>query len=225
MADKRGPKGPRNKVRQVVLVDGHPGCIFETKNRVSITIKYRLNDKEIIIRLGSIGPDKVNGLKQIPGIEVIEELKPYRRSKRLPSVIAVKTTKTSTQLTVAAIDQEALDRAVGNIARFLAENGSDIHERCQWVCKIDKGKPAETSSPAVQIEPVQKMKPVEEQTVKDRIMDYMKTRSSFSIREISSVLNIPEQIVRDVLVDLRFVIPERKSNKTKATMGMSHATG
>lgn len=230
MADKRGPKGPRNKVRQVVLVEGHPDCIFETKPRAVITIKHG----DTVIKLGNIGPEKIADLKGIPGIEVIEELKPHKHARKLPSVIAVKTTKTSTQLTVAAIDKGALDEAVGTLANYLSENGIDIHERCQWVCTIDKGKPEDTiqpepssvqaSTPSVQPDPapVQKSEtisltqPVEELTVKDRIMNYMKNRGSFSVSEISNVLDIPEKIVRDVLIELRFVIPgSRKARKTE----------
>lgn len=233
MADKRGPKGPRNKVRQVVLVDGHPNCIFETKPRTVITIKHG----STVIKMGSIGPKKIAGLKGIPGIEVIEELKPHKRARKLSSVIAVKTTKTSTQLTVAAIDKGALDKAVENLANYLSENGINIHERCQWVCSLDKGKPAETvqpepppvhaSTPSVQPDPssvqkresISQIQPAEdtEPTVKDRIMNYMKNKSSFSVSEISDVLAIPEKTVRDVLIDLKFVIPgTRKSRITKA---------
>jgi len=235
MADKRGPKGPRNKVRQVVLVDGHPDCIFEKKNRASVTIKYKSNDKEIVIKLGNIGPNKVDGLKQIQGIEVIEELKLSRRSRRLPSVIAVKTTKTSTQLTVAAVDEATLNEAVGDLAGYLSENGVAVHERCQWVCKLDKGKPPEivqqepspvqASIPSVHSNPapvqksISQIQPAEdtEQTDRDRIMNYLKNKSSFSVREISHVLDIPEQIVRDVLIDLKFVmLGAKKSRETKA---------
>lgn len=234
MADKRGPKGPRNKVRQVVLVDGHPDCIFETKPRTVITIKHG----DTVIKMGNIGPEKIAGLKGIPGIEVIEELKPHKHAKKLPSIIAVKTTKTSTQLTVAAVDKEALDKAVGNLANYLLANGGiDIHERCQWVCTLDKGKPAETvqpepssvqaSTPSVQPDPslVQKresilqIQPAEDTdlTVKDRIMNYLKNRASFNVREISDVLDIPEKIVRDVLIDLKFIMPgAKKSHKTGA---------
>jgi len=251
MADKRGPKGPRNKVRQVVLVDGHPDCIFETKPRTVITIKHG----STVIKMGNIGPEKIAGLKGIPGIEVIEELKPHKHAKKLPSIIAVKTTKTSTQLTVAAVDKEALDKAVGNLANYLSENGIDIHERCQWVCTLDKGKPAETVQPepssvqastlSVQPDPspVQKSisqdKPAEDtaHTARDRIMNYMKNKSSFSVREISGVLDIPEKVVRDVLIDLKFVMPgTRKSHRTEAiktvqkgrygtVMEIAHATG
>lgn len=231
MADKRGPKGPRNKARQVVLVDGHPDCIFETKPRAVITIKHG----DTVIKLGNIGPEKIAGLKGIPGIEVIEELKPHKHARKLSSVIAVKTTKTSTQLTVAAIDKEGLDKAVGNLADYLSENGIDIHERCQWVCTLDKGKPAETvqpehssvhaSTPSVQPDPspvqkiISQIQPAEvtEPMVKDRIMNYMKNRASFSVSEISNVLDIPEKTVRDVLIDLKFVMPgTRKSHRTEA---------
>lgn len=236
MADKRGPKGPRNKVRQVVLVEGHPDCIFETKNRSSVTLKYRLDDKEIVIKLGNIGPEKVDGLKQIQGINVIEELKPHKHARKLPSVIAVKTTKTSTQLTVAAVDQGALDKAVGNIANFLSENGSDIHERCQWVCKLDKGKPAETVQPSPVQESILHIQHAEP-TVRDRIMNHMKNKSSFSVSEISNELDIPEKTVMDTLIDLKFVMPQRKLRKTEAgvrtvqkgrygtVMEIAHATG
>lgn len=234
MVDKRGPKGPRNKARQVVLVDGHPDCIFETKPRAVVTIKHG----DTVIKMGNIGPEKTAGLKGIPGIEVIEELKPHRRAKKLSSVIAVKTTKTSTQLTVAAIDKEALDKAVGNLADYLSENGIDIHERCQWVCTLDKGKPAETaqpepssvhvSTPSVQPVPspvqnresILQIQPAEdiEQTVNDRIMNYLKNKTNFNIHEISNVLDIPEIIVRDVLIELKFVMPGRKSRKTEVVM-------
>lgn len=231
MAGKRGPKGPRNKVRQVVLVDGHPDCIFETKPRPVITIKHG----DTVIKLGSIGPEKTAGLKKIPGIEVIEELKPHKHAKKLPSVLYVKTTGTSTQLTVAAVDKEALDEAVGNLANYLSKNGIDIHERCQWVCTIDKGKPAETvqqepapvqvNAPSVQPDPspvqksISQIQPAEdtEPMVKDRIMNHLKNKSSFNVREISNVLDIPEKVVRDVLIDLKFVMPgTRKSHRTEA---------
>lgn len=232
MADKRGPKGPRNKVRQVVLVDGHPDCIFETKPRPVITIKHG----NTVIKIGCIGPEKIAGLKGIPGIEVIEELKSHKHAKKLPSVIAVKTTKTSTQLTVAAVDKEALDEAVGYLANYLLANGGiDIHERCQWVCTIDKGKHVETVQPdsspvqastlSVQPDPTPVQKSISqdklaedtETMVKDRIMNYLKSKSSFNVHEISQVLDIPEQTVRDVLIDLKFVLPgAKKSHKTGA---------
>lgn len=204
MADKRGPKGPRNKVRQVVLVEGHPDCIFETKPRLVITIKHG----DTVIPLGNMGPEKVKGLKAIPGIQVIEELKPHKRARKLPSVLYVKTTGTSTQLTVAAVDRPALDKAVGDIANYLLSNGIKIHERCQWVCTIDKGKPAE---PVQQLPaPVQKSisqdKPV---SINDRIMNYLKDKSSFSVRKISSDLNIPEETVRKTMIELGFAIPQK----------------
>lgn len=246
-------------------MDGHPDCIFETKPRTVITIKHG----DTVIKMGNIGHEKIAGLKGIPGIEVIEELKPHKHAKKLPSIIAVKTTKTSTQLTVAAIDKEALDKAVGNLANYLSENGIDIHERCQWVCTLDKGKPAETVqpepspvqaiTPAVQPEPtsvqaitpavqpdpspvqnresILQIQPAEDTdlTAKDRIMNYMKNKSSFNVREISQVLDIPEKIVRDVLIDLKFVLPgAKKSHKTETVMRkgrygtvmeIGHATG
>lgn len=210
MADKRGPKGPRNKVRQVVLVEGHPDCIFETKPRRVITIKHG----DTVISLGNMGPEKVKGLKAIPGIQVIEELKPHRRAKKLPSVLYIKTTGTSTQLTVAATDKISLNKAVGDLADYLSKNGLEIHERCQWVCTIDKGKPAEPVQPDTPPEPVQKStlqdKPA---SINDRIMNYLKDKSSFSVMKISSDLNIPEETIRKTMIEMGFVIP-RKPRQT-----------
>ncbi len=48
-------------------------------------------------------------------------------------------------------------------------------------------------------------------------MNYMKNRGSFNVHEISNVLDIPEKIVRDMLIELKFVMPgTRKSHKTEA---------
>lgn len=222
MTDKRGPKGPRNRARQVVLVEGHPDCIFETKPRIVITIKH----EDTVIPLGNMGPEKVKGLKAIPGIEVIEELKPHRRAKKLPSVLYIKTTGTSTQLTVAAVDKNALDRAVGNLSDYLAKNGLEIHERCQWVCTIDKGKPAEDpvqpgnqavqeSSHTISVQAARD--PV--LTISQRIMNYLKDKSSFSVKKISSDLDIPEKKVRETMIDLGFVIPGKSRVETLDATG------
>lgn len=131
--EKTGPKGPRNKVKQVILIEGHPESVFHNKQVEVCSIRLYKG----FLRLGSLGTDKVRELRELLGKRVVLEMKTKRHSKRIPGVLSIKTTKTSTSLTIGAVDQETLDKRVGEVAELL---GVPVQERCKWVCEIDKGK-------------------------------------------------------------------------------------
>lgn len=131
--EKTGPKGPRNKVKQVILIEGHPDSVFYYKQVEMCSIKLYKG----YLRLGSVGTDKVGELRELLGKRVVLEMRTKRHSKKIPGVLSIKTTKTSTSLTIGAVDQETLDRRVMEVAELL---GAPVQERCKWVCEIDKGK-------------------------------------------------------------------------------------
>jgi hypothetical protein len=141
--DKTGPKGPRNTVKQIISIEGHPECLFETKKRehVKITILGET------IKLGSVGAhkqkilNKLNGL--LSGVTVSEYIKPYRRAVKVPRAVTVKTTPTSTQITFAAPDDMGLAKRINEFADRMAKNkeGTLAIARCKWQCTIDLKKP------------------------------------------------------------------------------------
>lgn len=136
---KTGPKGPRNKVKQVVLVNGHPNCIFEEIQVSSCSLKFPAGT----IKMGNIGQGVAERLKEaLKGsvVELKEENKAKRRSIKLPGVLSVKTTPTNTLLTVGAETEESLNARVNNIHEYLSKYDVDIQERCHWICTIDKKK-------------------------------------------------------------------------------------
>lgn len=134
---KTGPKGPRNKVKQVVLVNGHPNCIFEEIQVSSCSLKFPAGT----IKMGNIGQGVAERLKEaLKGsvVELKEENKAKRRAIKLPGVLSVKTTPTNTLLTVGAESEESLNKRVNNIHEYLSKYDVDIQERCHWICTIDK---------------------------------------------------------------------------------------
>jgi hypothetical protein len=137
--EKTGPKGPRNKVKQVILIEGHPESIFYDKQVEVCSIKLHKG----YLKLGSIGTDKVRELRELLSKRVVLETKTKRHSRKIPGVLSIKTTKNSTSLTIGAADQEILDRRVREVAELL---GAPVQERCKWVCEIDKGKGREQVS-------------------------------------------------------------------------------
>jgi len=44
LKEKTGPKGPRNKVKQVILIEGHPESIFYDKE---VEVFYQAENKKI----------------------------------------------------------------------------------------------------------------------------------------------------------------------------------
>jgi len=132
-----GPKGPRNKVKQVVLVNGHPHCIFEDIK----TISYSLEFANGTIKMGNIGTNVAKELKAAligSPLLLTEENKTKRRAIKLPGVLSVKTTPTNTMLTVGADTEENLNIKVQNIHEYLSQYDIGIQERCHWICTIDK---------------------------------------------------------------------------------------
>lgn len=132
-----GPKGPRNKVKQVVLVNGHPNCIFEEKQVSSCSLIF----PEGTIKMGNIGHGVAERLKKAlngSSVELKEENKTKRRAIKLPGVLSVKTTPTNTLLTVGAESEESLNERVNNIHEYLSKYDVGIQERCHWICTIDK---------------------------------------------------------------------------------------
>ena len=134
---KTGPKGPRNKVKQVVLINGHPDCIFEEIQVSSCSLKFPAGT----IKMGNIGQGVAERLKEAlngSSVELKEENKTKRRAIKLPGVLSVKTTPTNTLLTVGAESEESLNTRVNNIHEYLRNYDVGIQERCHWICTIDK---------------------------------------------------------------------------------------
>ena len=135
-------KGLRYKEKQVVLVEGHPKCIFDNQESVSTTMTIN----NIEFKLGTLSDEKVEVLKSIPQIIVTQDKKSKRKALKLPHVISVKTTNTHTLLTVAAKDDENLMKYVNDVHEYLSNHKVESKERCKWTCTSDKGHPEQEFS-------------------------------------------------------------------------------
>ena len=131
---KTGPKGPRNKVKQVLLLEGHPDCIFTVIEQTTYTAVRGTT----VIPLGKIRKAIVDLIQEIPGIEIQENIHKARRATNLPGILNVKTTPSSTMLTVGADSEENLGTTISSLKEYFDKNNVQVTERCHWVCEFDK---------------------------------------------------------------------------------------
>ncbi|MDD3813258.1 MAG: hypothetical protein PHZ02_01320 [Desulfocapsaceae bacterium] len=136
MAEKTGPKSPRNKVERVLLIHGRPDFLYKESSQVYYSVK--IDGKEI--PLGKVGETVVDLLTKVPGAEVIKTNKKEKRPK-IPVGYGIKSIQKSgsgdTVVRISApTDEDLLDRITA-FEEYTSKNGYDIQERCLWVCKTD----------------------------------------------------------------------------------------
>lgn len=138
MADRRGPKGPRNKFKRNLMIEGHPEELFRERKHTYYSISF---DGKTVL-LGKIGPKAIELLKEIPGIQVIEEQKKGYSPIRMPHVQSIRKVGNNTAIVVAAPDEEKLRDYVITVKAQVARRGIDVEvtERCQWRCEVDPGE-------------------------------------------------------------------------------------
>lgn len=149
---KPGPKGPRAKVMRVLLIEGHPDCLYCEK----VENYYTLIWKDRSFSLGKCGSDIAAALKEMNTYaQVSSRVKKFQRTISLPEGIhaSVKKVSGNTHILVRAVSDNGLAEEIEKVKRFLENKGVKIIERCHWTCDFDPGskaapKPAPVQGPA-----------------------------------------------------------------------------
>ncbi len=129
----------RNKVKQVILIQGKPENLFKKKEVKSYTLKFK--DKEI--KLGHVSEDLINTIKDMNKYAIItskleEKLSPLSIPE-FPGLVFGKSGNNTT-ITIASDTEENLAVKVNNFTEHLLKQGIITSERCHWVCAFDKAK-------------------------------------------------------------------------------------
>lgn len=137
MAGKQD-RGVRNKVKQIILIDGHPDYLYENKTHISHTIIV----KGKVFNMGKINTDFINSIKDIPGIEVTSKNIVSKKVKGIDGFkgLKLRNLPDSTTIEMSAKTERDLAYKINDLRSNLLENGINSVERCSWVCVIDKAK-------------------------------------------------------------------------------------
>lgn len=194
MAGKQN-RGVRNKVKQIILIDGHPDYLYKDKTHIEYTII--VNDK--IFKLGKINTDFINSIKDIPGIEVTSESVIAKRVKGIEGFkgLKVRNLPDSTTIEVSAKTERDLAYKINDLRSNLLENGINSVERCSWVCVIDKAKDKNVSLSSIindkKIDDDKKVNDNKKEPVTkddDKKEPMTKERKTKELREMVNRLNI-----------------------------------
>lgn len=137
MAGKRQIRALRNKCKQVVLLEGHPDCLFEEREAINYWLKARGKK----YNLGKLGKPLATYLKTL-GAEIEEQRKTYQRPCGIPGFVGliVRKSGANTTMQISAPTEEILQAQVSGVAEYLSKNDIQLTERCHWVCTFDKAK-------------------------------------------------------------------------------------
>lgn len=137
MAGKRQIRALRNKCKQVVLLEGHPDCLFEEREHTNYWLKVKGKKHN----LGKLGKPLATYLKTL-GAEIEEQRKTYQRPCGIPGFVGliVRKSGANTTMQISAPTEEILQAQVSGVAEYLSKNGIQLTERCHWVCTFDKAK-------------------------------------------------------------------------------------
>lgn len=138
---KSGPKGPRAKVRRVLLIEGHPDCLFTKVPRDF----YALVWKGVPYRLGKCGDGLPKALKDMnPRAIITHESRVSSRPEPLPEVLraSIKKVGDNTHITVSAVDDKGLAEEIDKVCEYLEGLGMSVTQRCHWTCDYDPGSKA-----------------------------------------------------------------------------------
>ncbi len=131
----------RDKVKQVILIEGIPEVLYTIRKHKVAVIKF--NNKSYIL---DIPTDLMNELKKLQTIKVSESTRSSKQFKPLiiPGLGNRTTTKAvngNTHITIGGADEEQLTERIQIIRDYLTSLGIDNTERCHWTCTVDKAKP------------------------------------------------------------------------------------
>lgn len=133
----------RDKVKQVILIDGIPEILYNIRTSRVAVIKF--NNKSYRL---DIPTDLVNELKKLQTIEVTESTRSSKTFK--PIVIpgighrtTFKAVNGNTHVTVGGRDENQLSERIQIVRDYLVSLGITTTERCHWVCSTDKAKDKE----------------------------------------------------------------------------------
>ena len=130
---------PKNKFRQVLLVEGRPTPLYRdnVRTKVSVTVDG------VTHRLGYMSVTMINLLNRIPGatVETVSVNLPKTVSLKTVRGLHIRKAKENTTIEVSAPTKEALADKIKCVVDELSDSGSEITERCSWVCTTDKQHP------------------------------------------------------------------------------------
>lgn len=129
----------RDKVKQVLLIDGIPEVLYRIIEKPTIHIIIG----NVTHNAGDMPKALVDELKKIPTIKIIET---KRTSKKfypltIPSIghrTTIRAINGNTHITIGAIDEQQLAERVEIIKEYLESKNIYSAQRCHWVCSIDK---------------------------------------------------------------------------------------
>jgi len=130
----------RDKVKQVILIDGIPEVLYRIREHKTAIIKF--NNKKYRL---DIPDDLIKELKKISTIEIEVST---RNSKsfnpilipRIGNRTSIKAVNGNTHITVGGSDEQQLTERIQMVKEYLASLGVNSIERCHWVCSTDKAK-------------------------------------------------------------------------------------
>lgn len=137
MAGKRQIRTLRMKCKQIVLLEGHPDCLFEERETINYWLK--VNGKKY--NLGKLGKKIATYLKTL-GAEIEEQRKTSQRPCGIPGFVGliVRKSGANTTMQISAPTEDILQAQVSGVAEYLPKNNIQLTERCHWVCTFDKAK-------------------------------------------------------------------------------------
>ncbi len=129
----------RDKVKQVLLIEGTPSCLYTETKRVYTSVEVSGE----IYKLGAVTDNFVRELEKIPSFKVvkIEAIRRHPVSIKLKGVghrTIIRTVNNNTHIQVGAPDEVQLAQRVEMLKTYLDINGVNVTERCHWVCSFDK---------------------------------------------------------------------------------------
>lgn len=194
---KTGPKGPRAKVKRVLLISGHPDCLFEEK----VDTYYTMVWKNETHKLGKCGENLAKALKEMNTYaQVNSRTKVNKHVLPLPDVLkaSIKKVGDNTHITVSAVDDQELAEEIGKVVDYLEELGLSVKERCHWSCDYDPGSktapaPVPTQAPPAHPTPAPGSKTAELQEIARRVI------ANKSVEAKNGKLIIKESDVKNVI--------------------------
>lgn len=130
----------RDKVKQVILIEGTPEVLYNIKKHKIAIIKF--NNKSYRL---DIPTELINELKKLKTIDIIESTRTAKSFKPIPiQGLGHRTTTRAvngnSHITVGGADENQLIERVQIIRDYLTSLGITTTERCHWVCSTDKAK-------------------------------------------------------------------------------------
>lgn len=131
----------RDKVKQVILIEGIPDVLYKIREHKVAVIKF--NNKSYRL---DVPDDLIKELKKLSTIEIKVSTRSSKQFK--PIVIpglghrtTIRAVNGNTHITIGAADENQLSERIQIIREYLISLGITTTERCHWVCSTNKAKP------------------------------------------------------------------------------------